>query len=115
MFRSVSALCVLWTYIAAGAAAFCMMFIFPPGSLFILFFALISLGFVVMAMKALGWIEHHLALRSLSRGLCPECECDDTLIHDDTNAAMCTACGSAFAADGERANESPKHIARAAV
>jgi ribosomal protein L37AE/L43A len=76
LFRSINAaypMAVLWSYIAAFFLALALMFVFPQGTLLLLFLGLAGLGAVILTSKTLNGVQHLLARHALGRGVCPNC------------------------------------------
>ncbi|MCI0363043.1 MAG: hypothetical protein L0Y44_00565 [Phycisphaerales bacterium] len=100
--RSINAwfgLAVLWVCLAAFLLALPLMFIFPQGTLLLLFVGLFGLGLAVIGFKVLRYFEHALARRSLARGSCPRCGQHDSTIPSD-EPWRCAACGTSYEVSG---------------
>jgi len=67
------AFAVLWCYIAAFVVAFALMFVFPPGTLLLVFLGVFGLVAAVGGAQILGGIEHLLARRLIRQERCPAC------------------------------------------
>jgi len=73
------ALAVLWTYIGAFVLAFSLMFVFPPGTLLLVFLGVFGLVAAVGGAQLLGGTEHFLARSLIRREWCPRCGRSESL------------------------------------
>src|SRR4030095_9304240 len=62
-------LAVLWLCIAAMIVAFSLMFVFPPGTLLLLFLGLAGLGAAVIGFRVLQGMQRRLARRCMAHGI----------------------------------------------
>ena len=93
-------LAVLWLCIAAMILAFSLMFVFPPGTLLLLFLGLAGLGAAVIGFRGLQAMQRRLARRSMAHGVCPSCKARQQW-PTAGEAWRCAACGTALLASGE--------------
>ncbi len=91
---------VLGLYIMAFLLAFCLMFIFPPGTLLLLGFGLAGLVGVFIVGRMLGAVEHSIARAILRGGACPSCGHRIETIRDDGASWRCGMCEIVFRPDG---------------
>jgi hypothetical protein len=99
------ALTVLWLYITVFIVAFSLMFVFPPGTLLLLFVSVFGLGLLVVLGKVLGWIQFSIARHAVQRGICPRCEGprDDDL--EEGVCWRCARCHTGYLSSGREAVE----------
>jgi ribosomal protein L37AE/L43A len=64
---------VLWLCIIAMFIAFSLMFIFPPGTLLLLFVGLAGTGLAVLGFRFLQSILRSIARHKIAEGFCPKC------------------------------------------
>jgi ribosomal protein L37AE/L43A len=105
-------LAVLWMYIGALLLALAMMFIFPQGTILLMFLGLAGLAFVAVGWRLLQWTMHALARGILTRGLCPNCK-KSASAHDPSSDWTCVHCGATFSPRGVQLNEEANQPAAA--
>jgi ribosomal protein L37AE/L43A len=76
------------------------MFIFPPGTLMLLWMALLSLIFVVALGKLLRFVQLNIANRALGNRRCPSCGERFNDPRDRSHEWRCESCGALFEPDG---------------
>ena len=91
----------------AFGLAFSLVFIFPPGTILLLFLAIFGLVFFVVTGHVIRLTCSFLATRMIRRDVCPSCRHTGTLrevdfagLEDSEGARLCRACGNAFHASG---------------
>jgi len=82
---------VLWLCILAMIVAFSLMFVFPPGTLLLLFVSLAAVGVSVLGFRLLQSLQRALARRLVARGVCPSCGSVQER-SDGEHAWQCAAC-----------------------
>jgi ribosomal protein L37AE/L43A len=92
-------LAVLWLCIVAMIVAFSLMFVFPPGTLLLLFLGLAGLGSAVLGFRALQAMQRGVARRSMAHGICPSCKAKQQWPATG-ETWHCTACGTVLLASG---------------
>ena len=96
------ALTVFWLYLLLFGVAFMLIFVFPPGTLLLLFVGIFGLVFSVVGAQLLAGSEHLFARFSLRRESCPICREADVIQRElasdepDGSIYRCRACGAGF-------------------
>jgi ribosomal protein L37AE/L43A len=98
---------VLWMYIGAFLLAMSLMFIFPPGTLILLWMGLVSLVGVVIVAKVLVGAQRAVARHVLSAGVCPYCGERSARVRDPAEEWRCEACGTSFLPGGAEVRRAP--------
>jgi ribosomal protein L37AE/L43A len=93
-------LVIFWLYVAAFLAALPLMFIFPPGTLMLLWMSLLGLIFFVALGKLLRVVQRSLARRALSDRTCPRCGERFSDPRDQSHDWRCESCGATFEPSG---------------
>ena len=104
---------VFWLYLAAFLLAFALVFVFPPGTILLLFLAIFGLVFFVATGHAIRFVAHLLARGLLKKDICPVCRAEGTLEPASTGqpneieagTRLCRACGAAYLATGAEAED----------
>jgi len=92
-------LAVLWLCILAMILAFSLMFVFPPGTLLLLFLGLAGLGTAVIGFRALQAMQRGVARRSMAHGVCPSCKARQAWPANG-EPWRCSTCGTTLLASG---------------
>jgi hypothetical protein len=93
-------LAVFWCYVAAFFLALSLMFVFPPGTIILLWLALVGLVVVVIVHRLLGLARHTVARIILNAGSCPSCGQRADRVRDGAQPWTCLKCGHGFAPSG---------------
>jgi ribosomal protein L37AE/L43A len=93
---------VLWLCIAAMIVAFSLMFVFPPGTLLLLFIGLAGLGAAVIGFRALQALQRGLARRAIAHGVCPSCKTRQPW-PTEGETWRCESCGTSLLVTGAEA------------
>ncbi|MBT8486637.1 MAG: hypothetical protein HKO59_06795 [Phycisphaerales bacterium] len=91
---------VFGIYVVLLFSALAMMFIFPPGTILLLWIGLVGLVGVVIAAKVLGVVLALSARRLLNRGGCPRCGTRMDTMRDPAERWQCASCGAVFGPKG---------------
>jgi hypothetical protein len=94
---------VLWCYVAAFVLAMALMFVFPPGTIVLLWVGLMSLAAVVIVHHLLALMRNVVARFLLSRGSCPSCGHGMGIARDVSVPWTCEGCGTVFLPSGAEA------------
>ncbi len=89
--------------------AFGLIFVFPQGTLLLLFAGLGGLGIAVISLRILRTMERSMALARLKNGACPVCKQPIQQASQADHEWQCVLCGAAFAANGTEAEAPPDH------
>jgi ribosomal protein L37AE/L43A len=103
---------VFWIYVVAFLTALPLMFIFPPGTLVLLWMALLSLVFFVALGKILRVVQHGMANRALSNRTCPGCGERFSDPSDRSHAWRCDSCGAVFEPGGAEQDQRQQRAER---
>jgi len=102
----VYSLAVLWLYIAAFVVAVALMFMYPIGTIALVWAGLVGIVLVLVAGKLLALLQRAVARRALARGRCPNCTAAlDGEAPTDPELRRCDACGSVFLPTGAEESE----------
>jgi hypothetical protein len=93
------ALTVLWLYIAAFLVAVALMFMYPIGTITLVWVGLVGIVVVVLGGKLLALAQRAVARRALGAGRCPNCGSSFEGVSREASRA-CEACGCAFLPNG---------------
>ena len=97
------AVSVFFLYIGLFLLAVCLVFIFPPAAIFLLFFSIFALVIFRGLSMLISACERSIARNALGRGACPGCGFD---LHEEQTmtepAHGCVSCGALYAASGAR-------------
>jgi hypothetical protein len=100
-------LAVLWLYIAAFIVAVVLMFMYPIGTIALVWAGLVGIVLVLLAGKSLAVLQRAVARRALARGRCPGCAATlEGESPSDSDLRRCDACGSVFLSTGAEETES---------
>lgn len=112
-FNSNAAIAAVLGYLGLFGLAFLLMFLFPLGSIVLIFVGLIGLGCVVPVIAAAAATERWLNRRSLNEGRCPYCHAEvlpsapsapsapsGETTAGGSNGFGCLGCGREFGQDG---------------
>jgi ribosomal protein L37AE/L43A len=89
-------LAILWVYLFVFLIACGLVFVFPQITLGLLFIGLAGLGFAVLGFQMLSGVEHSLARRTLSSGICPICRQPIAFIDKEEAHWRCEGCSVDF-------------------
>ncbi|MDA0803143.1 MAG: hypothetical protein O2819_05245 [Planctomycetota bacterium] len=101
-FNSNFGVVALLAYVALFCLAFVLMFLFPLGSLVLVFLGIFGLAVVVPAAALAQALERALSRKRLALGQCPLCGAE-VLVRGVTSArpgTTCVSCGSEWMSDG---------------
>lgn len=105
--NGVYSLAVLWLYIAAFIVAVLLMFMYPLGTIALVWAGLVGIVLVLLAGKLLAVLQRSVARKALARGRCPNCAATlDREVPADSDLRRCEACGGLFLPTGAEETES---------
>lgn len=87
---------VLWICVLAFFLAFALMFVFPQGTLLLLFLGLAGLGLAMIGGGLLNRWQCWLALRTLRGGRCPVCRAGIAESTESDHHWQCVNCGAMY-------------------
>lgn len=107
------ALTMFWLYVAMFGLAFSLIFIFPPGTILLLFTGIFGLVVVVIAGQVLRLCTEFCTRRVLSGGTCPACQAAHAIVVStrtgeegvEQTVTRCERCGATFTASGRELEE----------
>ncbi|MDY7107204.1 MAG: hypothetical protein SYC29_01070 [Planctomycetota bacterium] len=95
------ALTVLWLYIAAFLVAVALMFMYPIGTITLVWAGLVGLVVALLVGRLLAIVQRALARRSLTASRCPSCGAGlDDVSAEASSPRTCGACGCIFLPNG---------------
>jgi len=98
---------MFWCYLVMFLIALPMMFVFPPGTLLLLFIGLASLIFVIPAGRILSFTEHVVARSSLAHHKCPRCQGELLPRSAPDEPWECRSCHARYQPTGELVEGEP--------
>ncbi len=101
------ALTLFWTFLGLFFVAFALVFVFPPGTIVLLFLGLGAMGVAVVCGRILRGTQRSLARRALSQGRCPRCLTAAPGQVASRQSWKCEHCGTSFGDRGDEAIPTP--------